>query len=66
MSFTPKPLPRRAAPEEISQTTNINFALLQSTIKSLEDQVNILKKKKNTSSDDTFAQCYAYTVAAGV
>jgi len=44
MSFTPTPLPRKSSPEEISETTNINFALLQSTIKNLEASVRALKQ----------------------
>ena len=47
MSFTPTPLRRTAPPEEIVGTTNINFALLQSTIKSLEDELRLLKKSQS-------------------
>ena len=59
MTYTPTPLPRKASSEQISQTTNINFALLQSTIKTLEDQIKVLqqgtkKKRSSVFSDGLF------------
>jgi len=65
MSFTPKALPRTSQPQEIVDTTNINFALLQQTIDKLDNQVRALNNKSAPANNDDFAQCYAYTVAAG-
>jgi len=65
MSFTPKPLPRTANAEEITQTTNINFDLLQFTIKKLESQVSALSNKKTVTNNDEFNLRYIYTVMAG-
>ena len=64
MSFVPKPLPRRAAPEEIADTTNINFALLQQTIDKLESQLSTLRGQKKPVNNDDFNLRYIYTVMA--
>lgn len=54
MSFVTRPLPRKVSTEEIADTTNINFTLLQSTIKSLESQIIALKQGQNKQRGSTF------------
>jgi len=65
MSFTPKALPRTSQPQEIVDTTNINFALLQQTIDKLDNQVRALNNKSAPANNDDFNLRYIYTVMAG-
>ena len=53
MTFNPTPLARNAKIEETVQITNINFALLQSEIKSLQSQLKNLGKSKSGNATHT-------------